>query len=118
MGTANPFDGIQVQGKTLGIIGVGRIGSRVAKRMQAMEMTTIGYDPYITEERAHQVGVELVDFDTLLAKSDYITIHTPLTKETGKNAERRSYCQNEGRRAHCQLRPRRLHGSRSYCRRR
>lgn len=76
------FDGIQVQGKTLGIIGVGRIGSRVAKRMQAMEMTTIGYDPYITEERARQVGVELVDFDTLLAKSDYITIHTPLTKET------------------------------------
>jgi D-3-phosphoglycerate dehydrogenase len=54
-----------------------------------MEMTTIGYDPYITEERAHQVGVELVDFDTLLAKSDYITIHTPLTKETEKmlNAE-------------------------------
>ena len=43
------FDGIQLQGKTLGIIGVGRIGSRVAKRMQAMEMTTIGYDPYITE---------------------------------------------------------------------
>lgn len=83
------FDGIQVQHKTLGIIGVGRIGSRVAKRMQAMEMTTIGYDPYITEERAHQVGVELVDFDTLLAKSDYITIHTPLTKETEKmlNAE-------------------------------
>ena len=83
------FDGIQVQNRTLGIIGVGRIGSRVAKRMQGMEMTTIGYDPYITEERARQVGVELVDFDTLLAKSDYITIHTPLTKETEKmiNAE-------------------------------
>ncbi len=76
------FDGIQVQGKTLGIIGVGRIGSRVARRMQAMEMTTIGYDPYISEERARQVGVELVDFDTLLARSDYITIHTPLTAET------------------------------------
>lgn len=76
------FDGIQVQGKTLGIIGVGRIGSRVALRMQAMEMTTIGYDPYITEERAQQVGVELVPFEELLAKSDYITIHTPLTKET------------------------------------
>lgn len=83
------FDGIQLQGKTLGVIGVGRIGSRVAKRMQAMEMRTIGYDPYITEERAHQVGVELVDLDTLLAQADYITIHTPLTKETTKiiNAE-------------------------------
>ena len=45
-------------------------------------MTTIGYDPYITEERAQQVGVELVPFEELLAKSDYITIHTPLTKET------------------------------------
>ena len=78
------FDGIQVQGRTLGIIGVGRIGSRVATRMQGMEMRTIGYDPYITEERARSVGVELVDFDTLLRESDYITIHTPLTKETEK----------------------------------
>ena len=76
------FTGIQLSGKTLGIIGVGRIGSRVAKRMQAMEMHTIGYDPYISEERARQIGIEMVDFDTLLAQSDYITIHTPLTKET------------------------------------
>ena len=100
------FDGIQVQGKTLGIIGVGRIGSRVALRMQAMEMTTIGYDPYITEERAHQVGVELVSFDELLAKSDYITIHTPLTKETHNiidaaaiNRRRRGRCLRRYRRA-------------------
>lgn len=76
------FTGIQLQGKTLGIIGVGRIGSRIAKRMQAMEMHTIGYDPYISEDRAKQLGVELVDLDTLLATSDYITMHTPLTKET------------------------------------
>lgn len=76
------FTGIQLQGRTLGVIGVGRVGSRVAKRMQAFEMNVIGYDPYITEERARQIGIELVDFDTLLAKSDYITIHTPLTKET------------------------------------
>ncbi|MBQ0067823.1 MAG: phosphoglycerate dehydrogenase [Phascolarctobacterium sp.] len=77
------FDGIQVAGKTLGIIGVGRIGSRVALRMQAMEMTTIGYDPYITKERGKQLNVELVDtLDELLRRSDYITIHTPLTDET------------------------------------
>lgn len=76
------FTGIQLQGRTLGVIGVGRVGSRVAKRMQAFEMNVIGYDPYITEERARQIGIELVDFDTLLKKSDYITIHTPLTKET------------------------------------
>ena len=73
---------LAVTRRTLGVIGVGRVGSRVAKRMQAFEMNVIGYDPYITEERAHQIGIELVDFDTLLAKSDYITIHTPLTKET------------------------------------
>ena len=76
------FTGIQLQGRTLGVIGVGRVGSRVAKRMQAFEMNVIGYDPYITEERARQIGIELVDFDTLLKTSDYITIHTPLTKET------------------------------------
>ena len=69
-------------GETIGIIGVGRIGSRIAKRMQAMEMKTIGYDPYIPEERFKQLGVEQVDLDTLFKRSDYITMHTPLTKET------------------------------------
>ena len=76
------FTGIQLKDKTIGIIGVGRIGSRIAKRMQAMEMKTIGYDPYIPEERFKQLGVESVDLDTLLKTSDYITMHTPLTKET------------------------------------
>jgi len=76
------FTGIQLQNKTIGIIGVGRIGSGIAKRMQGMEMKTIGYDPYITAERAEQLGVTLVDLDTLLAESDFITMHTPLTKET------------------------------------
>ena len=76
------FTGIQLQNKTIGIIGVGRIGSRIAKRMQAMEMHTIGYDPYIPDERFEQLGVEPVDLDTLLKRSDYITMHTPLTKET------------------------------------
>ena len=76
------FTGIQLQNKTIGIIGVGRIGSRIAKRMQAMEMKTIGYDPYIPEERFKQLGVEQVDLDTLFKRSDYITMHTPLTKET------------------------------------
>lgn len=70
-----------------------------------MEMTVIGYDPYITEERAHQVGVELVDFDTLLAKSDYITIHTPLTKET-ENMINAETIAKERRRATGELCPR------------
>ena len=76
------FTGIQLKDKTMGIIGVGRIGSRIAKRMQAMEMRTIGYDPYIPEERGKQLNCELVDLDTLFRESDYITLHTPLTKET------------------------------------
>ena len=76
------FTGIQLKDKTVGIIGVGRIGSRIAKRMQAMEMKTIGYDPYIPEERGKQLDCELVDLDTLLREADYITLHTPLTKET------------------------------------
>ena len=96
------FDGIQVQGKTLGIIGVGRIGSRVALRMQAMEMTTIGYDPYITEERAQQVGLHHHSH--------------PADERNPQHYQRRSHCQNERRRAHCKLCPRRLRGYRSTCR--
>lgn len=76
------FTGIQLLDKTVGIIGVGRVGSNVAKRLQAFNMKTIGYDPYIPQERGKQLGVELVDLDTLLKESDYITLHTPLTDET------------------------------------
>lgn len=76
------FMGIQLLNKTVGIIGVGRVGSNVAKRLQAFDMTTIGYDPYISAERGRQLGVALVDLDTLLARADYITLHVPLTKET------------------------------------
>lgn len=76
------FTGIQLLHKTVGIIGVGRVGSNVAKRLQAFNMRTIGYDPYIPLERGKQLGVELVDLDTLLRESDYITLHTPLTDET------------------------------------
>ena len=76
------FTGIELLHKTVGIIGVGRVGSNVAKRLQGFDMKTIGYDPYIPLERGKQLGVELVDLDTLLARSDYITLHTPLTDET------------------------------------
>jgi len=77
------FTGIQLQNRTIGILGVGRIGSRVAKRMQAMEMRTIGYDPYITEERFTQLGVERIEkLEDLLEQCDYVTLHVPLTDET------------------------------------
>lgn len=76
------FMGMEVYGKTLGVIGFGRIGREVAKRAQGLGMEVIAYDPYISEESAERIGVQLVDLPTLLQKADIITIHTPLTKET------------------------------------
>jgi D-3-phosphoglycerate dehydrogenase len=77
------FIGIQLHQRTLGIIGLGRIGSRVATRAQAFGMTVLAYDPYIAEEIAERLHVELVgELDELLTRADVITVHTPLTDET------------------------------------
>ncbi len=76
------YVGVELRGKTLGVVGLGRIGAGVAKRAQAFEMTVIGYDPYVTEERARNMGVELVTLDDIVARSDFITVHMPLTAET------------------------------------
>lgn len=76
------FMGVELCKKVLGVIGIGRIGSEVAKRAQAMEMEVIAYDPYITEERVKELGVRIVALDTLLRKADFITIHIPLSKES------------------------------------
>ena len=81
--TRGKFMGVQLSDKTLGVIGLGRIGSRVATRCQAFGMKVIAYDPYIAEEIAERLHIELVgNLDELLARSDIITIHTPLTDET------------------------------------
>ena len=81
--TRSRFLGTQLNGKTLGIIGLGRIGSRVAIRCQAFGMKVIAYDPYITEEVAERVHVRLVsDLDELLRQAEIISVHTPLTEET------------------------------------
>jgi D-3-phosphoglycerate dehydrogenase len=77
------FMGVQLAGKTLGIIGLGRIGSRVAARAQAFGMTVIAYDPYISEDVAERAKVELLaDLYGLIERSDFITLHTPLSDET------------------------------------
>ncbi len=76
------FTGTEVFNKTLGIMGLGNIGRLVAARGQGLGMKVIAYDPFLTEEKAQQLGVELVDFDTLLARVDFLSIHTPLTPET------------------------------------
>jgi D-3-phosphoglycerate dehydrogenase len=76
------YTGAELFEKTLGIVGFGRIGQLVAHRMQAFGMKVIAYDPYLQPARAAQLDVRLVDLDTLLAESDFITIHLPKTKET------------------------------------
>lgn len=77
------YMGTQVAGKTLGIVGLGRIGLEVAKRAQALEMKVVGYDPFLSKERAQQLGIEPIDtVDGMLPEVDYLTVHTPLTEET------------------------------------
>ncbi len=76
------FTGVQLYGKTLGIIGLGNIGSIVADRAKGLKMKVIAFDPYISEEKAKKMGVELASLNELYERSDIITVHTPLTKET------------------------------------
>ncbi|VVB87572.1 Glyoxylate reductase [uncultured archaeon] len=76
------FMGVEVRDKSLGVIGLGRIGSEVAKRAQGMEMKILAYDPFISAERAKDLGVELTTVEDIVKRADYITVHTPLTKET------------------------------------
>ncbi len=76
------FVGVEVYKKTLGVVGLGRIGSHVAHVAMAMGMKIIAYDPYISLERAQQMGIRLVDFKALVQEADYITLHIPKTPET------------------------------------
>jgi D-3-phosphoglycerate dehydrogenase len=76
------FMGVELFNKTLGIIGIGNIGSQVAKRAQGFAMNVIAYDPFLSEDKAKAMGVEKVDIKELFRRSDFITIHTPLTPET------------------------------------
>jgi D-3-phosphoglycerate dehydrogenase len=74
--------GVEVHGKTLGVIGLGRVGSHIAKMANGIGMKVIGYDPLITKEKAQGIGVELVSLDELLKNSDFISLHIPRTPET------------------------------------
>lgn len=76
------FMGVELRGKTLGIIGLGRIGSQVAQKARAFEMSIVAYDPYINEKTAKALGVKIVALKELFAVSDFITIHVPLTEQT------------------------------------
>jgi D-3-phosphoglycerate dehydrogenase len=76
------FSGVEIMGKTLGVMGLGNIGRIVADRAQGLKMKVIAFDPFIGREAAGRLGVELCDLDELLARADFITIHTPLTADT------------------------------------
>ncbi|HKY95081.1 MAG TPA: NAD(P)-dependent oxidoreductase, partial [Kiloniellales bacterium] len=76
------FVGVELTGKTLGVIGCGNIGSIVAERAVGLKMKVLAYDPYLAQERAASLGVRKTDLDTLLAESDFITLHVPMTEQT------------------------------------
>ena len=76
------FSGVELAGKTVGVVGLGKIGQLVAQRIAAFGTDVIAYDPYVLPARAAQLGIELVDLDELLARADAISIHLPKTPET------------------------------------
>ncbi len=76
------FAGSELRGKTLGLVGLGRIGTEVARRARGLELQVLAYDPYISQEAANQAGARLVPLDLLLGAADFISIHTPLTERT------------------------------------
>ncbi len=87
------LQGTELQGKTLGFVGLGRIGAAVAVRAQAFGMHTIAYDPYLATQRAAELGVAVVDLPQLLAQSDYLTIHAMLTDETRNLLDAKAFAQ-------------------------
>ena len=78
----NRFMGVELFGKTLGLIGCGNIGSIVADRALGLKMKVIAFDPFLSEKRAVEIGVEKVELNDLIARADFITLHTPLTEQT------------------------------------
>ncbi len=78
----NRFMGVEITGKTLGVIGCGNIGSIAADRALGLRMRVVAFDPFLSPERAMEIGVEKVELDELLRRSDFITLHTPMTEKT------------------------------------
>lgn len=78
----NDFVGVELRGKTLGIVGLGRVGSELARRARAFEMHIVAYDPFVSEERALDLGVDMMTLEAVLQRSDFLSLHTPLTDAT------------------------------------
>lgn len=92
----NKFMGSELAGKTLGVIGMGRIGSQVVKRCKAFDMEILVNDPYITEEVASKLGAQIVERDTLFRESDVVTVHVPLTPETKHSIGKKEFALMKG----------------------
>ncbi|WP_042353799.1 phosphoglycerate dehydrogenase [Bacillus rubiinfantis] len=78
----NSFKGVELYKKTLGVVGMGKIGTEVGKRAKSFGMNILGFDPYLTEERAKKLGITKASLDLIARESDFITVHTPLTNDT------------------------------------
>ena len=76
------FIGVELQGKTLGVLGLGRIGRAVAARARAFGMKIVGHDPFIAPDQARDLEIEVAPLDEVFARADFLTVHTPLTWET------------------------------------
>jgi D-3-phosphoglycerate dehydrogenase len=85
------YAGVELYNKVLGIVGLGRIGSEVARRALGLSMKVIAYDPYLTRDAAQRLGVESVELDDLFQRSDFVSIHTPLTKDTRNFIDEREF---------------------------
>ena len=85
------FVGVEVLGKVLGLIGLGRVGTLVAKKAQGLGMITLAYDPFVSKERGQSIGVELLELPELLARVDFITVHTPMTRGTAHLIDREQF---------------------------
>ncbi|WP_458189749.1 phosphoglycerate dehydrogenase [Haladaptatus sp. NG-WS-4] len=88
--------GTELNGKTLGVVGLGRVGQEVAKKLDSLGMDLVAYDPYISEDLARQLGAELVELDECLDRADFLTVHTPLTSETENLISDEELAQVEG----------------------
>ena len=106
-GSAPSSPGVELRGRTLGIVGLGKIGLAIAHRARAMEMTVIGVDPFVSAEQAAHHGVELVELDALLDRADVVTVHVPLTRTTKGLIGRGRDRPDEARRVRPQRRARR-----------
>ena len=104
------WEGVELHGKVLGVVGLGRAGSLVAQRAHAFGMELIGYDPFVSQDRARAMGVRLVSIEELVAEADFVSIHTPKTPETDRALRAGSVGQGQAGHPHRQHRPWRHRG--------